>query len=88
MTEAFILALSPKADGQIYNVGYGKGIMLKDMAKIIIKALKKGKIKFEKWPEEYKKVETGSYISDISKIKKELGFKPKVNFEEGIIKTI
>jgi len=35
-----------------------------------------------------KDVETGSYISDISKIKKELGFTPKVDFEEGILNTI
>ena len=65
-----------------------KGIKLKDMAKKIIDKVGKGRLVFEKWPNDYRKVETGSYISDIKKIKNELGFFPKTNFDDGIEKTI
>ena len=58
------------------------------MIDLIVKKVGKGTIKFAKWPQDYQEVETGSYITDISKIKKELGFLPKINFEEGIERTI
>ncbi|OGD88071.1 hypothetical protein A2693_02670 [Candidatus Curtissbacteria bacterium RIFCSPHIGHO2_01_FULL_40_12] len=88
LIEAFLLTLRLKSAGQIYNLGYGKGIKFIEMAKLIIKMVGKGKVRFVEWPTDAKDVETGSYISDISKIKKELGFTPKVDFEEGILRTI
>lgn len=88
MIDAFILEVGSKSSGEIYNLGFGKGIKFSDMAKLIIKKVGKGKLKFVKWPDDYQEVETGSYISNISKIKKELGFIPKVNFEEGIKRTL
>ena len=74
--------------GEIYNLGFGKGIKLKDMTNLIIKTAGSGSVEFKRWPDEFQKVETGSYISDISKIKIELGFKPKIDFETGIRKTL
>src|SRR3989344_5793064 len=88
LVEAFILAGGKNASGEIYNLGFGKGIKLKDMAKMIIKAVGIGRIVYKQWPKDYKEVETGSYISDISKIKRELGFKPKIDFETGDRKTL
>ena len=88
LIEAFLLTLTPRSSGQIYNLGYGTGIKFKDMAKLIIKIVGRGNLKFVKWPKNYQEVETGSYITDITKIKKELDFVPKVDFEEGILKTI
>ena len=88
LIEAFLLSLSQKAEGKIYNLGYGQNIQFKDMAILIVKIVGKGRVIFESWPKNYKQVETGSYISDISKIQKDLGFTPKVGFELGITKTI
>ena len=88
LVEAFMLAADKNTSGEIYNLGFGKGIKLKDMAKKIIDKVGKGRLVFEKWPNDYRKVETGSYISDIKKIKNELGFFPKTNFDDGIEKTI
>lgn len=90
LVDAFILAVKdPKiSSGQIYNLGFGKGIKFKEMIALILNKVGKGKIKHTKWPKSYEVVETGSYVSDISKIKKHLGFVPKISFEEGIVKTI
>ena len=52
LIDAFILGLDKKAGGQIYNLGYGKGISLKNMAALIIKITGKGKLKFVKWPDD------------------------------------
>ena len=88
LIDAFLLATGPKASGQIYNLGFGQGIKFKDMAALIIKNVGKGNLKFVKWPKEFAQVETGSYVTDLSKIKKELGFTPKIDFETGIRKTL
>ncbi len=88
LVDVFISALVPKSSGQIYNLGYGRGIEFKEMVKLIIKKTGKGRIAYEKWPDNFESVETGSYISDIGKVKKELGFKPLVNFKTGIDKTL
>ncbi len=88
LIEAFLLAMSPKSDNQIYNLGYGEGIMLIDMAKLITKTIGCGRIAKVEWPEDWKSIETGSYVTNLSKIKKELGFSPKVKFDQGIKMTI
>ena len=88
LTEAFMLAADKNTSGEIYNLGFGEGISLKDMAKKIIDKVGKGRLVYKKWPENYRKVETGSYISEINKIKNDLGFLPKIGFDEGIEKTI
>lgn len=90
LVEAFTAAAqNPDSSfGQIYNLGYGKGIKFKDMVNLISNKAGNRKVKFVPWPKSYKDVETGSYISNISKIKKQLGFLPKIGFEDGIVETI
>lgn len=83
----FLLGINDKANGKIYNVGFGKPIKIKDMAKIIIKTAGKGKLVYSSWPKEFKSVETGDYITDIKKIRKELKFKPLIDFKTGVFKT-
>ncbi|OGD81371.1 hypothetical protein A3G14_05445 [Candidatus Curtissbacteria bacterium RIFCSPLOWO2_12_FULL_38_9] len=88
MIDAFILSADSKANGKIYNLGLGSAISLKEMAELIIKTIGKGRIRYVRWPDNYKAVETGDYVTDISKIKRELGFSPKIDFETGILRTI
>ncbi len=47
-----------------------------------------GEIKFIPWPDDRKRIETGDYVADFSKIQTELGWSPEVSFEEGMEKTI
>lgn len=88
LIDAFLLAANPNSDNQIYNLGYGEGISLIEMTKLITKTIGKGKIAKIGWPSDWKNVETSSYVSDISKISRELGYKPKISFANGIKKTI
>lgn len=88
LVDAFISGFDQKANGQVYNLGYGRPIEFIEMAKSIIKVVGKGKIKYVKWPQDFKGVETGDYVSNINKIKNELDFTPKINFENGIKLTV
>lgn len=72
------------ARGKIYNVGGGASysISIWSQLKPILEKLFKKKIypRFGPWRPGDQKI----YISDISKIEKELDWKPKINVEEGI----
>lgn len=88
LIDGFVLASQDKANGQVYNMGFGKAIKFVQMVKVIKKIAGNGKVVFQPWPINYQKVETGDYVSNISKIKKHFGFNPKISFKEGIEKTI
>lgn len=86
LTRAFVLVGlgGNEVKGQIFNLGLGEGITVAEMAMMIVRMVKKGKVVHRDWPKNYLSSETGDYISDISKIKKLLNFSPTISFEEGI----
>ncbi len=87
IAKANVLALEKEeANGEVFNVGYGKPITIENIAKVLAKKLDL-KIK----PQITGKFRSGDIrhcISDISKIKKMLGFTPAVTFEEGMDELI
>jgi nucleoside-diphosphate-sugar epimerase len=89
LADAFIKAsIEDKASGEIFNIGSGIGTKFYDMVTIIVEIVGKGKIKEIPWPSNYLNVETGDYITDITKIKKYLEWTPKYDLNEGILLTI
>ena len=88
LANAFLKAgVSEKSKGQIYNVGSGTGTKFIDMVHKIVKIVGKGKVISIPWPEEYEKVETGDYVTDIKKIQEHLNWFPEISFEEGLERT-
>ena len=88
LAQAFIMAAaSEKSDGEIFNVGSGIGTKFKDMVKAIVEVVGSGEVEFVPWPSKYANVETGDYVTDISKISKVLNWKPKNSLRDGIKKT-
>lgn len=89
LIEAFLAVSQNKTSfGKIYNVGGGDGVSLKQIAQEIVSQTGKGVIRTVPWPQEYKKVETGDYISNIAKISREIGWKPSTTLKVGIQRTI
>jgi len=83
--QAFLMAASnEKTSGQLYNLGSGVYIEFYKMAEEVLKCVGSGRIKFVDWPENYEKIETGDLRISINKIVKDIGWKPKVTFKEGI----
>ena len=88
LVEAFLLAATRKeAVGEIFNIG-GKPIRFVDMAKKIVEIVGMGSIKHVSWPDDYRTVETGDYVSKINKAREVFGWSPKIPLEEGIRRTI
>ena len=71
----------------IYNVGYGKGLPIIEIAEKIVKIVgKNNKIIKKPLSEEEDMFELGGSIMNISKIKEVSGWEPKVSLEEGLEK--
>lgn len=88
VVEAFLLAgVSKKADGEIFNLG-GTPANLLEIVKLILKINGKGKYKLIPFPKESKTIEVGDYIADYNKIKRILGWKPRISLEKGLRKSI
>jgi len=88
VVEAFaIVGVHPNPKSGIYNIGSGKGISFTEMATQVAE-LTGAEIKKIPYPENQKVFETGHFYADISRAKEELGWEPKMDFREGLEKTV
>lgn len=85
VVEAFLLALQREDGLAIYNVGSGESYSIKEVAmKLIGISGKKGKFIDKKTPRANDILET---MADVSKIQTELGWRPKIDIDEGLRRT-
>ena len=83
---AIILALTKKkALGEVFNVGSGKPVSVKFIIDTISKIIKQGKPLFNKIP--FRKNENLKLYPSINKAVRLLGWKPKTNLNQGLVKT-
>jgi UDP-glucose 4-epimerase len=82
------IATCDRAYGEVFNVGSGLPIPFIDLAKRIAKIAGTGKVTFTEFTQERKEVEPGDYYTDISKIKRIVGWEPKTDLDEGLRITI
>ena len=86
VVDAIILSLiKKKALGEVLNVGSGKPVSVKFVINTISKIIKQGKPQFNKIPLRNNSLKLYPSINKASKI---LNWKPKTNFNQGILKTI
>ena len=84
---AIILSLVKKrALGKVFNVGSGKPVSVKFIINKISKIIKQGKPQFNRIP--FRKNENLKLYPSINKIGRILGWKPRTNLNQGLVKTI
>ncbi len=89
LVECFLqVAICSSAYGEVFNVGTGIPINFIDLAKKIVEVAGSGKVAFTEFTKERKEVEPGDYYTDISKIKRVVGWEPKISLEEGLRRMI
>jgi nucleoside-diphosphate-sugar epimerase len=85
VVRAFLLVgNSSFADGQIFNVGWGKPVCFREMAELVVKLANAGKVTFVRWPKDAAASETGSFVADIRLIERAVGWRPKIPLEVGL----
>lgn len=89
LAEAFLFAaLSDKTSGDVYNVGSGQGTQFIEMARTVAELVPGTIVQEVEWPKDRYFVETGDYISDISKLCRDTGWRPRIDFRAGVAETI
>lgn len=87
--DAFLLAGASQApQSRLWNVGGGATLPLAQIACIMSAAVGMAGPVFEPFPEEQKSIDIGSYSSDSTLIRTELGWQPAVAFEQGVCQTL
>ena len=76
---------SSKAKGEVINIGFPKEHTIREIAEIIIKLTKSKSLIIEGLSSED---DPARRKPDITKAKKLLGWEPKIDLEQGLIKTI
>jgi nucleoside-diphosphate-sugar epimerase len=82
------MASSDQSDGRAFNVGSGTGTRLIDLAEAVIAIAGGGQIEHVAWPALAEQVETGDFVADISRIERELGWRPAIRLRDGLERTI
>ena len=87
LIEAFFLILkNPKVNGEIFNIGFGKTLKIKNIIHKVLSYFKSGNPRFGKI--KLRKEEQMKIYPDISKAIRILNWKPKISFSKGLAKTI
>ncbi|GJQ24942.1 MAG: NAD-dependent epimerase [Candidatus Brocadia sapporoensis] len=83
-----IAAISPEADGEVFNLGSKEYINLKNLAALLIEIFPNGTYEIVPFPSDLKAIDIGDYYSNYSKIDESLGWSPRVSLKDGLKQTI
>jgi UDP-glucose 4-epimerase len=81
-------AQEPGAAGEILNVGNDRASTFLEVAEVLRELIAGTSIEFTDFSPERKAQEPGDFVSDITKIRKLLGWEPKVGLKEGLQRTV
>ncbi len=88
VVDAFLTAgIHPRAPGRVFNLGSGAPISLLNLVRMMIEVFGRGSYRLADFPEERRRIDIGSYYSDFSRIRRELGWNPRIGIREGLKRT-
>jgi nucleoside-diphosphate-sugar epimerase len=82
------LMLSPGTEGGVYNLGTGTAVPFIEMARLVAAAVPGTELRQVAWPQDRYFVETGDYLSDITRITAATGWRPKTTPKDGVERTV
>ncbi|MGZ6792173.1 MAG: NAD-dependent epimerase/dehydratase family protein, partial [Mycobacteriales bacterium] len=82
-----LAATSPAAVGEVLNAGGPQGTSLRAMAQAVVDVVGSGRLEDVPWPPEAEAIETGDYVSDVSKAQDLLGWRPTTSLHDGLAAT-
>lgn len=85
------LLMAAKTDmccGEVLNLGSREVLSLTETAGVFLKLVPEGQLKYVAFPNDRLRIDIGDYQGDFTKISTDLGWEPKVSFEDGLRKTL
>ena len=87
--EALLAAASADATiGEIYNLGGGEVISLRDLAEMMVSLNGGGRYRLVPFPAEQKAIDIGDYYGSYAKLEAALGWRPAVTLGDGLARTL
>ena len=80
-------AAEPQAVGEILNVGHDRPSTFLEVAEILCELVPGARIEFTEFTPERRAQEPGDFVSDITKIRRLVGWEPKVGLRECLART-
>ena len=81
-------AREPAAIGEILNVGHDRPSTFLEVAEILRDLVPGASIEFTDFTPERRAQEPGDFVSDITKIRRLIGWEPRVGLREGLARTV
>jgi UDP-glucose 4-epimerase len=89
VVEALLMAgANDAANGQVFNVGGLEPMSLRDITEMLVEVAGTGGYKLIPFPEDRKVIDIGSFYVDDSKIRRVLGWAPRVSVREGLERSV
>ena len=89
VVDALLLAAaSDRTNGQVYNVGSGTAVSLREAAELAVRVAGEGTVRLVEFPPDKKKIEIGDYCADFTRFREAVGWTPRVPLAEGVELTI
>ncbi|MCL4465141.1 MAG: NAD-dependent epimerase/dehydratase family protein [Chloroflexi bacterium] len=89
VVEAFLLAgFSDQVNGQIFNLGGLQPISLRDLVELLLKTVGAGSYRLVPFPDEKRAIDIGDFYANYDRIRRVLGWEPRVGIEEGLARTV
>jgi len=86
---ALLLAgIDSRSDGGAYNVGSGVATSMLDMANLVIAIVGDGRVEHQPWPPLVHEIDTGDFVADVTRVAREIGWRPTVALEHGLRQTV
>jgi UDP-glucose 4-epimerase len=86
---AFLAAgARPEADGRVYNLGDSNSVSLLELAELLVRVNGSGSFRTMPFPGDRKAIDIGDYYADFGRIRRELGWEPRVPLEDGVVRSL
>ena len=79
---------SDVCDGEVFNVGGGLPVSLRDLAELLIDVAGAGTVRYIPWPEDRRPIDIGSFHTDSSKFQRAVGWTGAVELRDGLARTV
>jgi UDP-glucose 4-epimerase len=85
----FLLAAArDEANGRVYNLGGDGHVSLLELAELVVARAGSGSVRAIPFPEDRKSIDIGDFYADWGAIERDLGWRPLVDVEEGVGRTL
>jgi len=89
VVDAFLRAgAKDTADGEVFNLGDAHPVSLLELVKLLVEVAGAGSWTVVPFPAERKRIDIGDFYADTARIRKALGWEPKVPLRQGLAETI